>query len=76
MGGADKAFKVEKEKKCFTLADKFFNIDFIPDRVSGLRQTTMKCYNSIKQPVCSFAFYDKIDAQIRAQKQISLARFD
>ena len=70
---SNKALETEKEKVRVTLADKFFNLDFISDHVTRTRKPAMKLNLRIQKPVCSFALDGMIYTQVRTQEQVRLS---
>ena len=75
MGIFNESVKMEKEQIGLSLADEFFNFNFIPDHITRLGQAAMKCGYRIQQSIGASAFYSQINAKIRTEKKISLACF-
>ena len=64
MGIANKTFEPEEKKVCITLAHKVINFYFIANNIARAGQPPMEFNCCIEEPVASFSFNSKVDAQV------------
>ncbi len=72
----DGRIKLKAEEIGVTLPEEFVDANVVADDLAFVRQRAMERDDRIEQTINRKTFGDEIDAEVAAQKKISLARFD